>query len=164
MGLYIKEYKDNIYGVSRHEEVVCALGHSWKRSIENGGVINSDDATQYKMGKLLGYPATSTGYFLHRLRVKRETGIVPDSVRPNIKGDERLFAQFVLSPGSYQLEIDQYSKPLSEAVRLMAPNTYRDILERDARRAHEASIVYRSRKIGSNILHRILGLLTDNRS
>lgn len=134
MGLTAQKISSNAVAVSRHPEIVHELSCYYDRRFGD-----NTEAAHYGIGKCLGYPVSATEYFLRRLPTLFGDDELP-IVRPLSGGDERYFHQFVLSPGHYQEEIDTYAKPLREAVELMAPNTYRTILEHNKHKVGRAAV------------------------
>lgn len=124
MGLTIREFNSSqgvlLAAVSRNPELADALKY------ERANNFNMDDnAQQYRIGALLGYPKTSTDHFLHRIKIQRDTGEWPEV---EIKG-KRAYSQFITSPEHYQQELQQLSEPLEESVKIITPKLHQRLEE-----------------------------------
>jgi hypothetical protein len=88
---------------------------------------NSDDRFR-QIGKLLGYPASATDYYLRRRATfKEDTSeplpmIIPEAIKGTIHEE---FCQFILSPEYWREEVEGYVMPLEKAAKELVPNTYR---------------------------------------
>lgn len=124
MGLTVREFNSSqgalLATVSRYPELADALKYERVNNFNT-----DDDAQQYRIGALLGYPKTSTDHFLHRIKIQRETGEWPES---EIKG-KRAYSQFVTSPEYYQQELRQLSEPLEESVKIITPKLHQRLEE-----------------------------------
>lgn len=84
-----------------------------------------DDDADRRLGRLLGYPATATEYYLKRRATIGTPHELPTCGTTHIN---RHFAQFVLSPDNLEEEMRQYAHPLARAVKRAAPETYRRVI------------------------------------
>ncbi len=83
-----------------------------------------------KIGKLLGYPATATDYYLRRRETLEKGCELPMILPKMIEGTVRkAFCQFNLSPEHWPEEVETYVLPLERAVRDLTPETFRIIKE-----------------------------------
>lgn len=95
-----------------------------------------NDAAHRAIGKLLGYPATSTEYFLERLDY---INLPPEQQKPMIRPEMlegqalREFSHFIKSPDHWRDEITAYAIPLEAVTREFAPRTY-NLFEQKAKR------------------------------
>lgn len=103
--------------ISRHKE----LAEELRAMLPENNTNLANEQYQYKMGALLGYPVTSTEYFLKRVRTYEETGEWPEYPnRPYMTA----YSQLIFSPDHFEEELASYSLPLEEAVKVIAPQTY----------------------------------------
>ncbi len=104
---------------------------------------NRTVATERKIGKLLGYPATATEYFLKRWKTLDTKDELPVVIPRSTLGTvDDFFVQLILSPEHYKEELAAYVMPLKEATRQYLPKTYR-YLEKDAIRERRRTAVRR---------------------
>lgn len=84
-----------------------------------------------EIGQLLGYPKTSTEYFLKRLKSMFTDAELPMVFSRSTEGTvSEYFCQFVMSPEYYQNELEVYQKPLEAATKELLPNTYTYLTKR----------------------------------
>ena len=75
-------------------------------------------------GKLLGYPKTSTTYFMKRWAdIHKYPNVVLKSSIGTMSGE--FFQDFILTPKHYNKEIREYSEPLEYATAILLPRTYK---------------------------------------
>ena len=97
---------------------------------------SNNDEIHRSIGKMLGYPKTSTDYFLER---SPTVGGPFDDQLPVIRPIElenvarSHFCQLILSPDHWREELESYAVPLETATRELAPKSYK-YFEREARR------------------------------
>lgn len=109
---------DQLLMISRHRELAEELDAIW---VDSCFGRETDERLQRKMGALLGYPATSTEYFITRLRTHEATG---EWLEHANQPEMTAYTQFIFSPEHYETELAAYSTPLEEAVKIIAPQTY----------------------------------------
>lgn len=115
------------------QELTAAFQDVWN------GTVDHDDGHR-KVGKLLGYPGTSTEYFIQRMKSLRGPidrqlpAIHPLELEGSTLGT---FNQIINSPDNWREELDVYAVPLERATRELAPLSYK-LLERLARRERVA--------------------------
>lgn len=125
--------------ISRSELLAKKLAESFQDLWSRGR--NDRSAVHRDIGKMLGYPETSTDYFLKRLATlggpleSRLPVIIPHEFE---SGAGREFCQLILSPDHWREELEDYLAPLELATRRLAPKSYR-CFEREARRSKVAS-------------------------
>lgn len=103
--------------ISRHEELAEELNAVWYESRRE----EMYERCQYKMGALLGYPVTSTAYFLARMRAYEATG---EWLEHANQPATTAYTQLIFSPEHYEEEMAAYSTPFEEAVKIIAPRTH----------------------------------------
>lgn len=75
-------------------------------------------------GRLLGYPETSTAYFMKRWgNIDTYPMVISKSSEGTLSGE--FFQDFILSPKHYAREIRDYSEPLEYATAILLPRTYK---------------------------------------
>lgn len=99
-------------------------------------------AKQEKVGRLLGYPATGTEYFVHRIETMDTENLPMIRIKEARDTVDAKFQQLILSPEHYREEVQQYSEPLQAAVRELAPHSY-ELFEKAARRERIARKINR---------------------
>lgn len=77
--------------------------------------------TERAIGKLLGYPSTSTDYYIDFREDGQLPIVVPAAVRDTVLMG---FARLILSPEHWREELEAYAIPLAEATHNLAPRTY----------------------------------------
>ncbi len=77
--------------------------------------------TERAIGKLLGYPSTSTDYYIDFREDGQLPIVLPAAVRDTVLMG---FARLILSPEHWREELEAYAIPLAEATRNLAPRTY----------------------------------------
>lgn len=125
--------------ISRSELLAKKLVESfqelWSRDRNDRSAVHRD------IGKMLGYPETSTDYFIKRSATldgpleSQLPAIIPHEFE---SGAGHEFCQLIFSPYHWREELEAYSLPLELATRLLAPKSYR-CFEREARRSKVAS-------------------------
>jgi hypothetical protein len=159
VGLNYNVLGEHHFAVSRDSEISDNLSEVFEKARDDDGMLSDDGHRQ--IGKLLGYPESSTDYFIKR----GPTVFTPDEL-PMVKSRKLqgtasdFFHQFILSPDHYEEEIENYILPLVAAVKSLAPNTYLFVEEQ----AHRDNEVLRKqevthKKIGKYIRY----LITPNR-
>jgi hypothetical protein len=160
VGLNYNVLGEHHFAVSRDGEISDNLSEVFETARYDDGMLSEDGHRQ--LGKLLGFPETSTEYFLKRT----PTVFTPDEL-PMVKSRKLqgtasdFFHQFILSPDHYEEEINTYILPLVAAVKSLAPNTYLYVEEQ----THRDNEVMRKqdvtrKKIGSYIRY----LITPSRT
>lgn len=134
LGLSYNEPEDGQFAISRHQELADALSYNFVEGIWN----NAGDRNQahVQIGRLLGYPATATNYFIERLRsiddtVDKQLPIIEPKILQGTTSEK--FCNFILSPTHWRQEIDAYVLPLEQAMREFAPITYK-VIENEVNR------------------------------
>lgn len=122
LGLKTKDHTNlPITVVSRDDEALDVI---------DSFLTGSDDISteaHIRIGELLGYLPTATEYFIKRLPTVNTPYQLPWAELP--EDDIRnKFAYMVLSPDNFQQELEDYVHPLADAVRLLAPNTYEQVI------------------------------------
>ena len=133
----------NYWIVSRHQEIIDELSTTLDRYHQGN---HGDDATEHRIGKLLGYPETATSYFIERWNSMDTPGELP-VVDVDLLSDDEPFVQIVLSPDNYEAELEGYVRPLKRAVKELAPKSYELIMNEH--------IGAKRTRFGSKVLQRL---------
>lgn len=139
------------------EKIMTKLGLAWHQTIGGGMAISrfdtladalaarfehlwdgigDRDTMHREIGKLLGYPATATEYFIKRSATidnpidEQLPMILPEELEGTVRGS---FHQFVLSPEAWRDELESHVVPIEAAVKELAPLTY-EAFEREVNR------------------------------
>lgn len=131
----------NLMTISRSEDLARALAGAFSDFWAGA----DDTATNQKIGKMLGYPETSTEYFIRRsptidMPIDEQLPIIEPVELANTVRQH--FHQLILSPDHWREELEVYVIPLEAAVREFAPLTYKQ-LERHARKTRVAAALGR---------------------
>lgn len=101
-----------------------------RQTITTTDETSAFEEMEYKIGQLLGYPATATKHYLERLNDFCITGEFSPFVEvPEYYGDARYFVNIILSPDNYQDEMANYIEPLCQAVKLYTPKLYERVVQ-----------------------------------
>lgn len=132
MGLVYEEVNAQVIALSRHQELIDAIKPILPKL--NVGYNDVDRESEYRVGKLLGFPESAISYYIERVEHYKTSGHylpVPDS-----RGFEygtpmdSHFRQYVSSPDKVDEEVQQYSGPLRRATEVMTPKIYARILDK----------------------------------
>ena len=84
-----------------------------------------EEGVERRLGRLFGYPATATDYYILR---RATLGTDHELPGHSVTGTAQHFAQFTLSPGKLDEEMREYAYPLKRAVKKATPETYRRVI------------------------------------
>lgn len=128
LGIYAEPYTyRNITLISQDRDKIHQLHDAFYRANDNHAPgqrdTHLDEEAEREVGQLLGYPATATEHFIHR--IKSGSTETDEVAKPD--GDAAHFTWLVLSPDNVQEESAAYVIPIMEAAKVMLPETYAQI-------------------------------------